>query len=105
MDSQLKRGILNICILQLLKEQDRYGYDIIKILQKFFADSEESTLYAILRRLNKEGLTELYYSEISHGPKRKYYKITDKGNAYLQESVLAWQKIGKILEELGISSQ
>ncbi len=105
MDSQLKRGILNICILQLLKEQDRYGYDIIKILQKFFADSEESTLYAILRRLNKEGLTELYYSEISHGPKRKYYKITDKGNAYLQESVLAWQKIGKILEELGIPSQ
>ncbi len=105
MDSQLKRGILNICILQLLKEQDRYGYDIIKILQKFFADSEESTLYAILRRLNKEGLTELYYSEISHGPKRKYYKITDKGNAYLQESVLAWQKIGKILEKLGISSQ
>ena len=104
MDSQLKRGILNICILQLLKEQDRYGYDIIKILQKFFADSEESTLYAILRRLNKEGLTELYYSEISHGPKRKYYKITDKGNAYLQESVLAWQKIGKILEELGIPS-
>ena len=105
MDSQLKRGILNICIFQLLKEQDRYGYDIIKILQKFFADSEESTLYAILRRLNKEGLTELYYSEISHGPKRKYYKITDKGNAYLQESVLAWQKIGKILEKLGISSQ
>ena len=105
MDSQLKRGILNICILQLLKEQDRYGYDIIKILQKFFADSEESTLYAILRRLNKEGLTELYYSEISHGPKRKYYKITDKGNAYLQESVLAWQKIGKILEELGVPSQ
>lgn len=63
MDSQLKRGILNICILQLLKQEDRYGYDIIKILQGLFPDTDESTIYAILRRLNKGGLTEVYYSE------------------------------------------
>ena len=56
MDSQLKRGILNICILQLLKQEDRYGYDIIKILQGLFPDTDESTIYAILRRLNKGGL-------------------------------------------------
>ena len=52
MDSQLKRGILNICILQLLKQEDRYGYDIIKILQGVFRDTDESPIYAILRRLN-----------------------------------------------------
>ena len=63
MDSQLKRGILNICILQLLKQEDRYGYDIIKILQGLFPDTDESTIYAILRRLNKGGLTEVYYRE------------------------------------------
>lgn len=103
MDAQLKRGILNICILQLLKEQDRYGYDIIKILQKFFPDTEESTLYAILRRLNKEGLTQLYAGgEISHGPPRKYYKISNHGRKFLEEAVLSWQKIEAILREIGI---
>ena len=60
MDSQLKRGILNICILQLLKQEDRYGYDIIKILQGLFPDKDVSNIYAILRRLNKGGLTEVY---------------------------------------------
>ena len=50
MDSQLKRGILKMCILQLLKEEARYGYDLIKTMQVFFADTDESTLYAILRR-------------------------------------------------------
>ena len=86
MDSQLKRGILNICILQLLKQEDRYGYDIIKILQGLFPDTDESTIYAILRRLNKGGLTEVYYSEKSLGPQRKYYKIVEKGELYLKEN-------------------
>lgn len=87
MDSQLKRGILNICILQLLKQEDRYGYDIIKILQGLFPDTDESTIYAILRRLNKGGLTEVYYSEKSLGPQRKYYKIVEKGELYLKENI------------------
>lgn len=102
MDSQLKRGILNICILQLLNQNDRYGYEIIKILQKYFPDTEESTLYAILRRLNKEGMTSMYYSDMSHGPKRKYYKISDKGKVYLDDSISSWHKIENIFWEIGI---
>lgn len=102
MDAQLKRGILNICILQLLKKEDMYGYDLIKILQNYFTDTEESTLYAILRRLNKEGLTDMYYSEISHGPKRKYYKISDKGKEILNEYISSWKEIEKIFSEIGI---
>lgn len=102
MDSQLKRGILNICILQLLKKEDRYGYDLIKMIQNYFTDTEESTLYAILRRLNKEGLTDMYYSEISHGPKRKYYRITDKGNEILNEYISSWKEIEKIFSEIGV---
>ena len=101
MDSQLKRGILNICILQLLKE-DRYGYDLIKIMQKFFPDTEESTLYAILRRLNQEGMTEVYYSEKSLGPQRKYYKIVEKGKLYLKENIASWNEIVRIFHELEI---
>lgn len=102
MDAQLKRGLLNICILQLLKQEDRYGYDIIKTLQVFFPGTEESTLYAILRRLNKEGMTEMYYSEISHGPKRKYYKITGSGEECLKNSISSWHGIINIFTQLGI---
>lgn len=102
MDSQLKRGILNICILQLLKEEDKYGYDIIKLLQGLFPDTEESTIYAILRRLNKEGLTDMYYSDISHGPKRKYYSISDKGKECLAEYISSWREIERIFAEIGV---
>lgn len=102
MDPQLKRGILNICILQLLKQEDRYGYDIIKILQGYFPDTDESTLYAILRRLNKEGLTDMYYSEKSNGPKRKYYKILERGEECLSKYVSSWNEIEKIFHELDI---
>ena len=102
MDAQLKRGILNICILQLLNKEDRYGYDLVKILQQFFTDTEESTLYAILRRLNKEGLTDMYYSEISHGPKRKYYRITSKGKECLNNYIVSWHEIENIFSEIEI---
>ena len=102
MDSQLKRGILNMCILQLLKDDDRYGYDLIKNLKNFFPETEESTLYAILRRLNKEGLTDMYYSEVSCGPKRKYYRITHKGKECLDEYIRSWKKIEYIFSEIGI---
>ena len=105
MDSQLKRGILNICILQILKQEDRYGYEIIKSIQKFFPDTEESTIYAILRRFHKEGLTELYYSEVSYGPRRKYYKISEKGMECLHNYIISWQEIQKIFSVLGIPEQ
>ncbi|MBQ4522289.1 MAG: PadR family transcriptional regulator [Lachnospiraceae bacterium] len=104
MDSQLKRGILNICILQLLKKEDQYGYDIIKKLQEFFPDTEESTLYAILRRLNKEELTDMYYSEVSNGPQRKYYQITEKGKECLEEYIESWHQIENIFSAIGITT-
>lgn len=102
MDSQLKRGILDICILQLLKQEDRYGYDIIKTVQDFFPETEESTLYAVLRRLNKEGMSDMYYSKISRGPQRKYYKISDRGKECLANYIISWHKIEKIFLEIGI---
>lgn len=103
MDSQLKRGILNICILQLLSQGDGYGYNIIKTIQEFFPETEESTLYAVLRRLNKESLTELYYSDISNGPPRKYYKLSDSGKECLKEYISSWHEIENIFSKLGIS--
>lgn len=101
MDPQLKRGILNMCILHLLRE-DRYGYDLIKIVQKIFDDTDESTIYAILRRLHKEGLTDMYYSDVSQGPKRKYYKISGKGEECLKDYITSWREMENKISDLGI---
>lgn len=102
MDAQLKRGILNICILKLLEEDSKYGYELVKTMQIYFSDTNESTLYAILRRLNKEGLTDIKYSDVSNGPIRKYYSITELGRKYLKESIDSWKYIENVLAQLGI---
>lgn len=102
MDAQLKRGVLNICILQLLKQSDMYGYDILKIMKSYFPTSEESTIYAILRRLNKDGLTTQYLSSISNGPPRKYYKITANGIKALEEYIVSWHYIEDVFQNIGI---
>lgn len=103
MDAQLKRGVLNICILQLLKKKDRYGYDILKRMKEFFPDTEESTIYAILRRLNHDGLTIQYLGTGSaNRPTRKYYKISPKGEEALDEYTTSWHSIEKIFYELGV---
>jgi PadR family transcriptional regulator PadR len=102
MDGQLKKGVLTICILQLIAAEDRYGYDIVKIMQEYFSDTEESVLYAILRRINNEGLTEAYTKEYSLGPKRKYYRITEAGRKSLQEYIESWHHIESVFGDLNI---
>lgn len=84
MNSQLKKGVLEICILKLLEAQDCYGYEMICDLQADFPGTEESTLYAILRRMNREGYTEVYHRQSESGPGRKYYRLTELGRKYLQ---------------------
>lgn len=102
MDAQLKRGVLNICILQLLKNNDMYGYDILKLMKEFFPDTDESTIYAILRRLNKDGLTIQYLSSVSNRPTRKYYKISAQGEKVLEEYIMSWHDIEKVFYKLGV---
>ncbi|MDY3845959.1 MAG: PadR family transcriptional regulator [Eubacteriales bacterium] len=77
MDIQLKRGFLDVCVLAAIKDQDSYGYKIIKDM-KPFVELSESTLYPILRRL--ESADMLSVKNVEHnGRLRKYYHITDKG--------------------------
>ncbi len=102
MDAQLKKGLLNICILQFLKQSDLYGYEIVKRIQKYFADTDESTVYAVLRRLHKEGLTDLYYSMQSNGPKRKYYRLTENGEKALSGYLKSIQEMEAMFLEIGI---
>lgn len=102
MDAQLKKGVLDMCILYIIQQDDMYGYDIMKYMSNFFPEVDESTFYAILRRLNKEGLTEAYYGQTSNGPRRKYYRILDPGRKSLKKSMVDWKNIISIVNEIGI---
>ena len=83
MDIQLKRGLLEVCVLSALLQEDSYGYKIIKDLQPCIEISE-STLYPILRRLEAAGALNVYSAE-HNGRLRKYYRITDTGRQKIQD--------------------
>ena len=91
MDAQLKRGILEVCVLRAIKNEDSYGYKIIKDMKPYI-DMSESTLYTILKRLeNQEMLivrTEEFNSRL-----RKYYHITEKGLKRLVDFVDDWKEV------------
>lgn len=102
MDAQMKKGVLEMCILYCISIEEMYGYDIMKRMNCFFPEVNESTFYAILRRMNKEGFAGIRYGEESNGPRRKYYHITSMGENYLKESKEDWKKLNSIIKEIGI---
>ena len=83
MDIQLKRGMLDVCVLAAIKDEDSYGYQIIKDMKPYVTISE-STLYPILRRLEAGALLTVHSVE-HNGRLRKYYHITDTGRARIVE--------------------
>lgn len=103
MDAQIKKGILEMCILFMISKEDSYGYVIMQDMHQRFPNVDESTIYSILRRLNKTGCTEIYYGNKSNGPKRKYYRITEEGRKVLHESISDWIEICDIVDDIGIS--
>ena len=94
MDIQLKRGLLDICILSAIKDEDSYGYQIIKYI-KPFVEISESTLYPILRRLETADLLTVRTSE-HNGRLRKYYHITELGLKRIEDFKCEWQEIVSI---------
>lgn len=78
MNSQYKKGVLELCVLALLKKQDQYGYEISDRLSREIAIAD-GTVYPILRKLKGEGLVTTYLQEESGGPPRKYYSLTSLG--------------------------
>lgn len=91
MDIQLKRGILEVCVLSALLSADSYGYQIIKDVSPYLTISE-STLYPILRRLESAGCLTTYSMEHS-SRLRKYYSITPQGVARIQEFLKEWKSV------------
>ena len=96
MDVQLKRGLLDICVLAAIKNQDSYGYQIIKDMQPYIEISE-STLYPILRRLEAAALLTVRAVE-HNGRLRKYYHITAAGRARIAAFAEEWKEITMIYQ-------
>lgn len=103
MDAQIKKGILEMCILYKLSQQDYYGYPLMQEMKEVFPEVNESTFYAILRRLHKEGKTNSYFGKESGGPRRKYYTISEEGRRSLQILIKDWNALKMKVIEIGIS--
>jgi PadR family transcriptional regulator PadR len=94
----MKKGLLDICVLHILKKEDAYGYKITQEVTKLL-NTSESALYPVLRRLEKQGCLETYSVEIS-GRLRKYYRITKNGNIKFRENIKELKDMKKIIDYL-----
>lgn len=90
MNTQFKKGILEMCILALISQNNMYGFEVIETLSKEI-DVNENTVYPILRRLTKQGLFDTYTEETSIGAPRKYYKMTNLGKNKLETYEIEWR--------------
>lgn len=91
MDIQLKRGLLDVCVLAAIKDEDSYGYKIIKDIKPYI-ELSESTLYTILKRLEAADMLTVRTAE--HGGRlRKYYRITNGGLKRIEEFKKDWEEI------------
>ena len=91
MDIQLKRGLLDVCVLSAIKTQDSYGYKIIKDVKPYI-ELSESTLYTILKRLENAKMLSVK-SEEHNGRLRKYYHITDIGLNRIEDFKSEWKEV------------
>ena len=102
MDTQFKKGVLELCVLSLLTKKDYYGYELVEKISKTISISE-GTIYPLLRRLQKEGYLKTYFQVSREGPSRKYYQLTKKGKEKEKELQTEWEtfaeKIKKIMKD------
>ena len=91
MDIQLKRGLLDVCVLAAIKNEDSYGYKIIKDMKPYL-ELSESTLYTILKRLEAASMLTVRSAE-HEGRLRKYYHITERGIGRIEEFKEDWKEI------------
>lgn len=99
--TQVRRGILEYCVLTLIQERPRYGYDLITALGQWEQLTiTEGTLYPLMRRLQKEGLVEAYWEESAMGPPRKFYRLTADGDALVAVMGEEWAKLVAAVQAL-----
>lgn len=91
--AQMRKGVLELCILSMLQDRDAYASDIIDHLKSAEIIVVEGTLYPLLTRLKNAGLLAYRWEESTSGPPRKYYSLTDKGKEALAELNNSWRKL------------
>jgi len=90
---QMRKGVIELCILAIIAQQDAYASDIIIKLKEARLIVVEGTLYPLLTRLKNDGLTVYRWEESKSGPPRKYHQITEKGQNALAELKAGWQDL------------
>lgn len=99
--SQLMRGNLEGCILKIISIKTTYGYEILEYLRRNgFESLTEGTIYPLVLRLEKIGYVRFEMRASPLGPQRKYYSITDKGTAYLEDFQLCWSRINESVKNI-----
>jgi PadR family transcriptional regulator PadR len=99
--SQLRRGVLEFCVLALLRDGERYSFDLVRALGEVDGlVTSEGTLYPLLGRLRREGLVESMWRESSAGPPRRYYTITSDGDVTLRMFAAQWSRFRDSVDNL-----
>lgn len=98
--AQMKKGVLELCILSIISGKEAYASDILEELKSSKLIVVEGTLYPLLTRLKNEGLLSYRWEESKSGPPRKYYEITEIGIKVLQELNISWNELTKAVGKL-----
>lgn len=104
MNTQLKKGTIELAILKTLSVKESYGYEIGKFISAE-VDVKEGTIYLILQRLEKSGILEAYLKSEDNSKKRKYYRLTTSGTQYLEDLLVEWNKLSLFIENCGIKTK
>jgi PadR family transcriptional regulator PadR len=96
---QLRKGVLEMCVLVMLAPEDGYAYDIASRLAEDIGMGE-GTIYPLMRRMQSEGLVSTYLQESNSGPPRKYYQLTEKGRTVLNERITDWREFSSAVSKI-----
>lgn len=102
-NAELIKGSTSIIVLSLLSKKEMYGYEItvkVREISEGYLDYKEGTLYPALKKLENMKLVESYWQDSTDGPKRKYYKLTDKGKLVLNDQKNEWQQFQHAMNQL-----
>lgn len=98
--AQMRKGILEYCVLSILSKKECYPSDIIQQLKEEELIVVEGTLYPLLTRLKNAELLDYRWEESKSGPPRKYYELTEKGITFLKELKTTWQQLNQAVNQL-----
>jgi PadR family transcriptional regulator PadR len=99
--TQMLKGILDGCLLAIIKEGETYGYELAAKLESYgFHSFSEGTIYPLLLRMQKEGLVRATLRKSTAGPKRKYYSLTEKGEQELNDFIKRWEQLSNAVNNV-----